>query len=222
MKFAVILSGCGYLDGAEINESVFTLLSLSLENAQYHCFAPNIEQHHVTDFLTGEPIAQVRNVLQESARIARGDIQALETLKVTDFDGLIFPGGMGAACNLADFIENGPNMSVLPDLKQIITQFHTAGKPIAFMCIAPVLAAHCIPNAHITIGNDESVIEQLTAMGAIHTDCLSTEIVVDKTNNLVSTPAFMTSDNLTEVFAGIKNCIDRLIVLARKAKRKAA
>lgn len=222
LKVAVVLSGCGFQDGSEVNESVFTLLSLSLENIEYQCFAPDIQQHHVTNHLTGEISDQTRNVLQESARIARGDIKELSSAKVEDFDALIFPGGFGAATNLSDYADKGSDMTVLPVVTDLIQQFHVAGKPIGFICIAPMLAAKCFKQAKITIGNDSTIAEQITAMDNEHVVCNSTEIVVDKKNNIVSTPAFMTSSNLTEVFAGIKNCVERVILLARKAKRQAA
>ena len=41
-----------------------------------------------------------RNVLVESARIARGNISPLSTLSATSYDAVVFPGGFGAAKNL--------------------------------------------------------------------------------------------------------------------------
>ena len=72
-KVAVILSGCGVYDGSEIYESVITLLRLDQRGAKVQCFAPNIEQMHVINHLTGEEMPEKRNVLVESARLARGE-----------------------------------------------------------------------------------------------------------------------------------------------------
>ena len=64
-KVGVILSGCGFKDGAEIHESVCTLLALDRIGVDVICCAPNIEQTVVINHLTGETVAEKRNVLVE-------------------------------------------------------------------------------------------------------------------------------------------------------------
>lgn len=213
---AVVLSGCGFMDGSEINEAVLTLLSLSLGNVNYQCFAPNIEQYHVTNHLTGEQTQESRNVLIESARIARGDINDIATANAVEFDALFFPGGFGAACNLSDFIAAGENLHINTDVLHFAKQFIASKKPIGLICIAPILATKFCSNAKITIGNDPTLAQAITNTGSQHEISDALDIVIDKKNLLVSTPAFMLSSNLTVVFTGIKACVDKVIQLARQ------
>ena len=141
-RVAVVLSGCGVYDGAEINEAVLTLLCLEQQGASYQCIAPDIPQMHVINHLTGEPVqGESRNVLVEAARIARGNIQDLAKARVDDFDALLVPGGFGAAKNLSDFAVVGAGMTVQPDFLKLAREFHQRGKPIGLICIAPVMAA---------------------------------------------------------------------------------
>lgn len=218
MKIAVVLSGCGFKDGAEINESVFTLLSLSLEGVDYQCFAPDILQTQVIDHLSGKVMPESRNILIEAARIARGKIKPLSEADANDYAGVIFPGGFGAATNLCDFASNGANMQVNAEVIQFAKQFIATKKPLGLLCIAPVLAPKICDNAIVTVGNDENVVAAINIMGGQHEECEVTEYVHDKANNIVSTPAFMLSENLTEVFTGIKACVDKVIQLARKVQ----
>ena len=115
-KIAVILSGCGVYDGAEIHESVITLLRLDQRGAQVECFAPDVAQLHVINHLTGEEMPESRNVLVESARIARGTVKDIGQANAADFDALIVPGGFGAAKNLSDFAIKGAECTVQPDV----------------------------------------------------------------------------------------------------------
>ena len=113
-KIAVILSGCGVYDGAEVHESVITLLRLDQRGAQVQCFAPDIPQLHVVNHLTGEEMPESRNVLVESARIARGEVKDIKQANAEEFDALIVPGGFGAAKNLSAFDVKGAECSVNP------------------------------------------------------------------------------------------------------------
>ncbi|CAF4628715.1 unnamed protein product, partial [Rotaria sp. Silwood2] len=144
MRIAVVISGCGSLDGAEIFETVFTLLELDRNNVEAKIFAPNQKQHYVINHLTKKEVAEERNILVESARIARGEIQPLNELQVKqvkDFDALILPGGFGAAANLSDVAFNNENATVIEDLKKIIIEFHKLSKPIGGICISPAVLA---------------------------------------------------------------------------------
>jgi enhancing lycopene biosynthesis protein 2 len=210
-KIAVLLSGCGYKDGAEINEAVFTLLALTQAGATYQCVAPDIQQTLVKNYLTDEEVAEERNVLREAARIARGNILDLKQAQITDYDALILPGGLGAAMNLSNFATHGANMQVQPDVLAFVKQFVSANKPIGLICIAPTLAPHFVADAKVTIGNESHVAKAITAMGGIHQECLVTDVVVDQEHRIVSTPAFMVSDNLADVFVGIKKLVDHVL-----------
>ncbi len=212
---AVILSGCGVYDGAEIHESVLTLLRLDQRGATLQCFAPNIAQLQVVDHLSGEQVAETRNVLVESARIARGQVKDLREAKAEDFDALIVPGGFGAAKNLCDFAVKGAAMSVQPDVLALAQAFAAAGKPIGLMCIAPSMAAKIFGAGVIcTIGKDADTAAALRQMGAQHEECEVDDIVVDPANRLVSTPAYMLAQSIAEAAAGINKLVDQVLEMA--------
>src|ERR1700691_2494805 len=128
LRFAVILAGCGNKDGAEIHESVLTLLSIDRLGHQYQCFAPDVPQGRVLNFLTNEEMKEKRNVLLESARIARSKIKPLSDFVQEDFDILVMPGGNGVAYNLCTFGTDGDRMSVLPQVESVVRAMHKAGK----------------------------------------------------------------------------------------------
>lgn len=213
-KVAVILSGCGVYDGAEIHESVLTLLRLDQRGAQVQCFAPNIDQLHVVDHYRGEEMSGTRNVLVESARIARGNIKDLREAKVEDFDALILPGGFGAAKNLSDFAVSGANCAVQPEVLAVTQAFARAGKPIGLMCIAPALAARIFgEGVKCTIGTDTETASALRTMGADHKDCPVTDIVIDTRYKLVTTPAYMLATSISEAATGINKLVDEVLAL---------
>jgi enhancing lycopene biosynthesis protein 2 len=215
-KVAVVLSGCGVYDGAEINEAVLTLLCLEQQGASYQCFAPNIEQMHVVNHLTGEPAqGESRNVLVEAARIARGNIKDLGEADVAEFDALLVPGGFGAAKNLSDFAVAGAEMDVQSDFLRVARAFHEADKPIGLICIAPVMAAAiCGEGTRCTIGNDAETAAAINAMGAEHLECPVSEARVDAERKMVTTPAYMLAGSVSEAYAGITECVKEVLALA--------
>ncbi|WP_339080884.1 isoprenoid biosynthesis glyoxalase ElbB [Pseudomonas sp. TMP9] len=217
-KVAVILSGCGVYDGAEIHESVITLLRLDQRGAQVQCFAPNVAQLHVVDHYSGDEMNETRNVLVESARIARGNIKDVKALHVADFDALIMPGGFGVAKNLSDFAISGANCTVQPDVLSAAQAFLKAGKPVGLMCIAPALAAKIFGAGVIcTIGNDPETAATLVQMGVEHHECTVSEIVEDAERKLVSTPAYMVAQSISEAASGINKLVDRVLELSHPA-----
>jgi enhancing lycopene biosynthesis protein 2 len=213
---AVVLAGCGVYDGAEINEAVLALLALEQQGAGYQCFAPDIDQLHVVNHLTGEVVeGERRNVLVEAARIARGNIKNLAEAKVEQFDALLVPGGFGAAKNLSDFAVKGAAMTVQPDFLRFAQAMHRAGKPIGLICIAPTMAAKiCGEGVECTIGNDEGVAGAIAEMGGKHVACPVERAVVDRRNKLVTTPAYMLAGRVSEAAAGISACVKEVLALA--------
>ena len=217
-KIGVVLSGCGVYDGSEIHEAVITLLAIDRNGAEAVCMAPNIAQLHVVNHLTGEvATGESRNVLVEAARIARGKVRDLATVKAADLDALILPGGFGAAKNLCDFAVKGPDCSVNPDVARIIREMVAVKKPVGAVCIAPailskVLGADKLPH-QLTIGTDAGTAAALTGMGSQHVACPAREFVVDKANKLVSTPAYMLAGGIAEAAEGIEKCVKALIEL---------
>lgn len=217
-KVAVILSGCGVYDGAEIHESVLTLLRLDQRGAVVQCFAPNVTQLHVVDHYSGDEMDETRNVLVESARIARGQIKDVKELHVGDFDAVILPGGFGVAKNLSDFVVSGANCNVQADVLSATQAFVKAGKPVGLMCIAPALAAKIFGAGVIcTIGKDHDTAAALTQMGAEHHECEVSDIVEDAQHKLVTTPAYMLAQSISEAAAGINKLVDRVLELSHSA-----
>jgi len=216
-KVGVILSGCGVYDGAEIHESVVTLLALDRKGAEVVICAPDVPQMHVINHLTGKPVkGETRNVLIESARIARGAIKDVAKVRADELDALILPGGFGAAKNLCDFAVKGPSCSVNPDVARLVREVHAQGKPIAAVCIAPVLLAKVLgdESPELTIGTDASTAGALKKLGATHVSCPVTEMVVDRERKLVTSPAYMLATRISEAAEGIEKAVDALLELA--------
>jgi enhancing lycopene biosynthesis protein 2 len=217
-KVAVILSGCGVYDGAEIQESVLTLLRLDQRGAEVKCFAPDIAQHHVINHLNGEEMTEIRNVLIESARITRGVIEDIREADITEFDALIIPGGFGAAKNLSNFAVEGSGCKVQAEVLAMAEAFAEAGKPIGLICVSPALAAKIYgPGVICTIGNDADTAAKITKMGGQHQECEVTDIVEDKARKLVSTPAYMVAKSISEAASGINKLVDRVLELTHDA-----
>ncbi len=216
-KVAVILSGCGVYDGAEIQEAVLTLLALDHAGAAVTCAAPDIAQKHVIDHSTGsESPDEDRNVMVEAARISRGPIQPLSTLQAGDFDAIIFVGGFGVAKNLSSFAFDGAAYDADPEVVDLIQLAHSRGIPLGFMCIAPVLAARALgdQSVQLTIGNDPEIAAALEAKGARHVNCPVDDVIRDATNRVVSTPAYMLATSISEAEAGIKKLVATVLQLA--------
>jgi enhancing lycopene biosynthesis protein 2 len=216
-KVAVILSGCGVFDGAEIHETVLVLLALDRANAQVTCTAPDVAQHHVIDHVTMQPVAgESRNVLVESARIARGKIIPLSQLQVGDLDAIILPGGFGAAKNLCTFALAGQDYDVNPEVAKVLSEAHQAGKPLGFVCIAPAIAAKLFgaEQLEFTIGTDPDAATALAAGGGRHVNCNVHNAVVDRKLKIVTTPAYMLANRITEAEAGINKLVQAVLEMA--------
>jgi len=212
-KIGVVLSGCGVYDGSEIHEAVFTLLAIDRNNAEAVCMAPDIELDEV-NHLAGSPTGAKRNVLVESARIARGKIRNIAEVKAADLDAVIFPGGFGAAKNLCDFAVKGAGASVQPEVVRLLREMVAAKKPIGAICIAPAMVAaalgkECAPQ--LTIGTDAGTAAAINATGSCHVDCAVSDFVVDRKNRIVSTPAYMLAGRIGEAAEGIEKAVKAVI-----------
>jgi enhancing lycopene biosynthesis protein 2 len=214
-NIAVILSGCGALDGSEIHESVLTLLALDRAGLAYQCLAPNIPQTRVVNMADGKTQEHAkRNILEESARIARGKIKDIASANADNYTAMIFPGGFGAALNLCNFGSNKNNYSIQAEVFKFAKAMVEAKKPAGFICIAPVLAPKLYPaGVKITIGHDKATAEILEKLGAQHVPCAATDCVVDKTHKLISTPAYMLARSVKEVAMGIECLVKELSLL---------
>lgn len=217
-KVGIVLSGCGVYDGSEIHEAVITMLALDRAGAEKIMMAPDIDQLHVINHLTGKEMeGEGRNVLVEAARIARGDIKSISEVTEKDLDALIFPGGFGVAKNLSDYAMSGPDCTVNPEVARLTLAIHKAGKPIGVICIAPTMMAKILGaeeiSADLTIGSDESTANDIKAMGSNHIICPVTETIVDKEKKIVSTPAYMEAKNIAEVADGIEKLVKDVLAL---------
>jgi len=198
-KFAVILAGCGTTDGSEIHESVMTLYAISKHGASYQCFAPDIKQHHVVNHFTGKEMPESRNVLVESARIARGKIRPLGELNIRDFDAVIFPGGFGVAKNLCSFAFEGAACSVIPQVAEVIREAATLRKPIGALCIAPVMLAKVLGDVEITLGQDSTASRAAEKMGARHRQTAHGQVVIDQKHKVFTTPCYMLDATVADI-----------------------
>lgn len=217
-NIAVVLSGCGALDGSEVQESILTLLALDRAGLPYQCLAPNIPQTRVVNMADGKTIEHTeRNVMVEAARIARGKIKNIALANPADYTGIIFPGGFGAALNLCNFGLNKENYTIQADVFKFAKAIVAAKKPAGFICIAPVLAPKLYaPGIKITIGNDKATAEILEKLGAKHILCTATDCIVDKDNKLVSTPAYMLAHSISEVASGIECLVKEFSIMLNK------
>lgn len=204
-RIAVILAGNGVFDGSEIHEATFTLYGIARNGGTYEIFAPDITQHHVIDHISGEEMSEERNVLVESARIARGKIKALSELQVENFDAIIFPGGFGVAKNLCSFAFDGVDCYVNEEIKNVIIAFHQAGKPIGALCISPVLIAKVLGEVEVSIGSDKATAEAIESMGAKHSITSYEDVLVDKKNKIFTTPCYMLDATIVQIAEGANN-----------------
>ena len=218
MKTGIVLSGCGVMDGTEIHEAVLTMLHLDRAGSEAVCIAPDADQMHVVNHISNEAIdGERRNMLLESARIARGAVRDICTIQAGDIDALVFPGGFGAAKNLCTFAIHGKDCSVDRQVERLIMEMYEAGKPVGALCIAPVLVARVLGgNGHgvsVTIGNDKGVAEAIRAMGAVHVEAPVHEAVVDPACRVVTSPAYMLATGIKEVSESARAMVDGLVGL---------
>ncbi len=219
MKIGVLLSGCGVNDGSEIHETVITMLALDRADVETHLMAPNIDQMHVINHYTGQEMDEFRNVLVESARIARGDIKDMAEVTAGDLDALIIPGGFGVAKNLSDYAMSGAECSINPDVYRLVSEMVLLKKPIGAICIAPAMMAKILAeqnrSATMTIGKDESTAKDIQAMGSTHKECPVEEMVIDEENNIVTTPAYMDAKNISEASEVIEKLVEQSIIMVK-------
>ncbi len=213
-KIAVVLAGNGVYDGAEIHEATLTLLAIAQQGAQYQCFAPDINQAHVINHLTGKEMPETRNVLVEAARIARGNIKPLSKYKASDFDALIFPGGFGVAKNFCTFAFDGLNCKVNPEVEKVIRNTVIEEKPIGALCISPVLIAKVLVDVEVTIGQDEGPANAIETFGGTHIETTHGEIVYDPKYKLVTTPCYMLDATIDQIAEGAGNVVRKILEIA--------
>lgn len=210
-KFAVVLSGCGVYDGAEIQEAVLALLAIKKHGAEYEIFAPDIFQHHVVNHLTGSEMDEKRNVLIESARIARGKVKPLSEFNARSFDALIFPGGFGVAKNLCNYAFEGSDCKVNPEVEKVIKDMVSLHKPIGAMCVSPVLISKILGNVEVTLGSDAESAENIRKMGSKHTNTTHGDVVIDRNHLIYTTPCYMLDANILQIELGAYNLVSSIL-----------
>jgi len=210
-KIAVVLAGNGVYDGSEIHEATLTLLAVVRNGAQYQCFAPDIDQAHVINHLTGEEMPEKRNVLVEAARIARGNIKPLSEYNAKNFDALVFPGGFGAAKNLCTFAFDGVDCSVNPNAEKAVRNTIAEKKPVGALCISPVLITKILGDVKVTIGQDEAALQAIEKMGGTHKKTSHGQIVVDEKYKVVTTPCYMLDATIDQIADGAENVVKKIL-----------
>lgn len=227
MKIGVLLAGCGVYDGSEIHEAVFTLLAIEENGAEAVCIAPDIDQHHVINHLNGEEQNEQRNVLIESARIARGNVIALNKVDINSLSALVIPGGFGAAKNLNKWAFSGPDGSIEPEVAQLIRDFLNVKKPIAGLCMGPTVIAKALENsgkhAQLTVGSTAEaspydiagISAGIEKTGALATMKTIREIEIDHNLGIVTAPCYMMEASISEVRKNIKQAVDQLISMIK-------
>jgi enhancing lycopene biosynthesis protein 2 len=222
-KIAVLLAGCGSLDGTEIHEAVITLLSIKQYNADYQCFSIDDNQNQVTDHvLKQQSVDQVRNMMTESARIARGEINLLSQLVAQEYDGLIIPGGYGVAYNFCDFAIKGKDFTVRRDIVDICQTFTKLAKPVGFICISPIMITKIYQDLcnqagkkiKLTLGQDQQLADLVNESGMQHVNTKVDEVCVDENYKIVSTAAYMLAQNILEVYSGINKLVKEILFLS--------
>ncbi|KJF42260.1 isoprenoid biosynthesis glyoxalase ElbB [Draconibacterium sediminis] len=213
-NIAVVLAGNGVYDGAEIHEATLTLLAIAQQGAAYQCFAPDVDQAHVVNHISGEEMPETRNVLVEAARIARGNIKALSEYKAADYDAIIFPGGFGAAKNLCTFAFDGLDCKVNPDVEKAIKATVEAEKPVGALCISPAIIAKVLGDVKLTIGQDKGTADALESLGATHVTTTHGEIVVDEKYKVITAPCYMLDATITQIADGASNVVAKMLEMA--------
>jgi len=217
-KIGVVLSGCGHKDGSEIHEAVFTLQALDKSDVDVIIMAPDMDQFHVINHLNGEEeISESRNILVESARIARGEVVDVATISGQQLDALIFPGGTGMAKNIFDYSMAGINCTVIPDVQRLVVEVLEANKPLGAICIAPVMVAKILEylgrTGTVTGGFNDNINNDIKAMGINTIEVGAEDIVVDEENKIVTTPAYVEANSMREAFIGIEKLVNKVLEL---------
>lgn len=212
-KFAVVLAGCGVYDGAEIQEAVSTLLAIDNTGSSYQCYSPDINQYHVINHFTGEETGEIRNVLVESARIARGNIKRLKDFRPENYDAIIYPGGFGVAKNLCTYAIDGPDFLVNPMVEKSLLRASKARLPIGALCISPILIAAVLKNSILSIGTDIVTAKAIESLGSKHINSTGSEIIIDKEHKIVCSPCYMHDTSIGVIAKGAENVVKALYEL---------
>lgn len=219
MNIGVLLSGNGVYDGAEIQEAVLTLLAIDEMGWNAVCISVDKPQHHVINHLTGEVMDESRNMLVEAARIARGQITPIDSISPADIDALVIPGGFGSAKNFTSWAFDGPESTILPEVKLLLVNLVNVGKPIVALCVSPVVVAKAFEGSSIhptlSLGSASesspydinSFNEGLRATGAIAQERTIREVLIDPTNRIICAPCYMMDARITEINANIKQAM---------------
>lgn len=225
MKIGILLSGCGVYDGAEIQESVLAMLAIKESGHDYICISIDKPQHHVVNHLNGEEMKESRNMMVESARIARGEIKNIMEVGPADIDALVIPGGFGSAKNFTKWAFSGPDGEILPEVKLFLVNLVNVGKPVCALCVSPVVLAKALEgsvfHANLTLGSDkesspydiQGFNQGIEKTGATSTMKTVREVLVDPKNKIVSAPCYMMDATIVEIRNNIKAAIAEMVML---------
>lgn len=214
-KVGVILAGCGVFDGSEIHEATLTLFFLDRQGVEIVYMAPDVDQSDVIDHSTHHPMRETRNVIVESSRISRGNIKNIKDLTANDMDALIIPGGLGAAKNLCNFSSENADCTAHPEIERLILGLSNSKKPIGFICIAPVICAKVLgkihPQVSIGRGDENNLAAAIKKMGGVPVECDVDDIIVDRANRIISTPAYLLGPSISQIALGIEKLVLKVL-----------
>lgn len=225
IKIAVLLAGSGVYDGSEIHEAVLSMLAIQEAGASYQCIAADKPQFHVINHITGEASTEERNVMVESARIARGDVLPLAEVSAASFDALLIPGGFGAAKNLNQWAISGPAGSIDAEVKLLILDFLTLNKPIGAMCMGPTVIAKALEGSDyhpsLTVGTTQApspyeiagISDGIASLGSKAVMRTVQQIEVDLQYKIVTAPCYMMEANILDIRLNAKQLIEALLDL---------
>ncbi len=215
-RFCLILFGSGHLDGSEIHEATYSLLALAKMGVEVDIFAPDRMQMHALNHYTKEDENYNRNILNESARIARGNIRPLKDLDIQRYAGLVIPGGFGVLKNNSNFPSELSEMIINTELEQIVKAFHEAKKVICAICIVPSILALIFKDKNVTLctGLAPNYLKELEFTNNNIIAISSSDCIIDNDNKLITTPAFMNDAPFNVVYEGIEKAISEMIKLS--------
>jgi enhancing lycopene biosynthesis protein 2 len=222
MNIGLLLSGCGVYDGAEIHESVLSLLVMEQQGWTVTCIGLDKNQHHVINHLTGEEMPENRNMMIEAARIARGNIVSTESLDPETLDALVLPGGFGCAKNFTRWAFEGSAGPIDPAVKKLIQSMHARKIPLVALCVSPVVIAKAFEDTHsevtLTVGHRDAkspynqtwFTDELVKTGVRVQEKTHHEISIDEKNKVICAPCYMMEASVLEIYQNIQLAMEAL------------
>ena len=186
-------------DGSDVHESVLLLLALEEAGERPVLLAPDIRQGRTVDHLSAGTVeGEDRNVLCESARLGRGIVRALATVRPDELEALVIPGGYGPVVNFSGgFAMPGAARRILPEVEPFLQHFLMERKPLGLIGLGEV-------PVRTLLGQE---------MEPPSPPADPRHLRVDADRRIVHTPGFAAFTRLADVRAGIEAMVAALLRL---------